>query len=327
VTPAAPATAPDPPTGASATAGNASATVTFTAPANNGGSPITSYTVTANDGTSQTGTQSPITVNGLTNGTAYTFTVTATNGVGTSAPSAASNQVTPTAPPGLAIGSPPTFGVAGIAYSYQLTATGGPAPYTWKLASGPLPTGIKLSATKGTLTGTPTTAGSWPFSLTVTDSSTPTKQSATASMTVQIYPRAADGSGTETASPSTAAHGSSGNVFVLTYTAPQSGGLYNGKLRITVPTGWTAPSTIATSAGLVATSNGTIAASGQAINVTGIRLAPVAILTITYGSTVNGAAGVKVSTKAGTYTFATKETSSGSGTLVAISGSPTVAVS
>jgi hypothetical protein len=327
VTPTAPATAPDPPTNVSATAGNGSATVTFTPPANDGGSPITSYTVTANDGTTKTDTQSPTTITGLTNGTGYTFTVTAANSIGTSPPSAPSNSVTPTAPPTLAVGAPPTFGVAGIAYSYQLTATGGTAPYTWKLATGSLPTGLKLSATKGTLTGTPTAAGSWTFSLKVTDSSTPTKQTATAPMTMQIYARAADGSGTETVSPQTATRGSSGNVFVLTYTAPQSGALYNGKLRITVPTGWTAPSTIATSAGLVTTSNGTIAASSQAINVTGIRLAPGATLTITYGSTVNGAAGATVSSKAGTYTFTTKETSSGTGTLTAISGSPTVVLS
>ncbi|HET7380568.1 MAG TPA: putative Ig domain-containing protein [Gaiellales bacterium] len=220
----------------------------------------------------------------------------------------------------------PTFGVAGIAYSYQRTATGGTAPYPSTLASGSLPTGLKLSATKGTLTGTPAAAGSWTFSLKVTDSSNPTKQTVTASMTMQIYSRAADGSGTETVSPQTATRGSSGNVFVLTYTAPPSGALENGKLRITVPTGWTAPSTIATSAGLVTTSNGAIAASSQTINIS-IRVAPGATLTITYGSHGERAAGATVSSKAGTYTFTTKECSSGNGTLTSISGSPTVAVS
>jgi fibronectin type III domain protein len=81
-----------------ATAGNASATVSFTAPASNGGSPITSYTVTASPGgATATGSASPITVTGLTNGTSYTFTVTATNAIGTGPPSAASNAVTPAA--------------------------------------------------------------------------------------------------------------------------------------------------------------------------------------------------------------------------------------
>jgi len=93
-------TAPDAPIIGIATAGNAQASVLFTAPASNGGSPITSYTATSNPG-NITGTvtqagSGTITVAGLTNGTAYTFTVTATNAIGTSAPSAPSNSVTPT---------------------------------------------------------------------------------------------------------------------------------------------------------------------------------------------------------------------------------------
>jgi len=96
------ATAPGAPTGATASAGNASATVTWTAPASNGGAAITGYTVTSIPG-GQTcvWTAGPLTCNvaGLTNGTPHTFTVTATNSVGTSVPSAPSNSVTPSAPP------------------------------------------------------------------------------------------------------------------------------------------------------------------------------------------------------------------------------------
>jgi len=89
---------PGAPTIGTATAGNAQATVSFTAPASTGGVAITSYTVTSSPGGfTASGSASPLTVTGLTNGTAYTFTVTATNSVGTGPASAASNSVTPAA--------------------------------------------------------------------------------------------------------------------------------------------------------------------------------------------------------------------------------------
>ena len=92
-------TIPDAPTIGTAVAGNAQATVPFTAPSSNGGSDITSYTATSSPGgitgtISQSGS-GDITVTGLTNGTSYTFTVTATNAIGTSVASEASNSVTP----------------------------------------------------------------------------------------------------------------------------------------------------------------------------------------------------------------------------------------
>jgi uncharacterized repeat protein (TIGR03803 family) len=86
---------PGAPTNVTATAGNAQAKVSFRAPASNGGSPITSYTVTSSAGQTAKGPKSPITVKGLKNGTPYTFTVTATNKIGTSQASNPSDSVTP----------------------------------------------------------------------------------------------------------------------------------------------------------------------------------------------------------------------------------------
>jgi hypothetical protein len=87
--------APNSPTGVSATAGNTEATISFTAPSDVGGSAITGYRAQSNDGIGASGSYSPITVTGLTNGTSYTFNVWAINAFGYSAPSDASGSVTP----------------------------------------------------------------------------------------------------------------------------------------------------------------------------------------------------------------------------------------
>ncbi len=81
-----------------ATAGVEQASVSWSAPTMDGGSAVTAYTVTASPGgatCSATAPTTSCTVHGLTGGTAHTFTVTATNGVGTSMPSAPSAAVTP----------------------------------------------------------------------------------------------------------------------------------------------------------------------------------------------------------------------------------------
>jgi hypothetical protein len=92
------ATVPGAPTGVSATGADKQATISFDPPASDGGSSITGYTVRSNPGNfTASGFSSPITVTGLTNGTSYTFTVTATNAVGTGPASQPSNAVTPQA--------------------------------------------------------------------------------------------------------------------------------------------------------------------------------------------------------------------------------------
>jgi hypothetical protein len=119
------ATAPGAPTAVTATAGNQSVSLTWTAPASNGGSSITGYTVIVSPTAppsvfNLSGASASVT--GLANGTAYTFTVTATNAVGTGPASAASNAVTPVAPPG-APGAPTAVSAAAGVRSASLTWT------------------------------------------------------------------------------------------------------------------------------------------------------------------------------------------------------------
>lgn len=89
-------TPPAKPTGVFAIAGDAQASISFSAPTNNGGANIIGYTVISTPGNiTATGLQSPITVIGLTNGITYSFNVVATNSAGIGESSASSNLVTP----------------------------------------------------------------------------------------------------------------------------------------------------------------------------------------------------------------------------------------
>ncbi|WP_310964358.1 IPT/TIG domain-containing protein [Nocardioides terrisoli] len=97
---------PGAPRAVHALAGIQQATVTWTAPASDGGSPIEHYVVTpylggsAQKSVPTTGTSTGMTVTGLTPGKSYAFRVAAVNAVGTSVRSALSNTVVPTSPPG-----------------------------------------------------------------------------------------------------------------------------------------------------------------------------------------------------------------------------------
>lgn len=99
---ATPRTVPGAPQNVNASPGNGQVTVSWAAPASNGGSPITGYTVTTSPGGQSVSVGAGVTstpVTGLTNGTTYTFEVGASNAAGQGA--AASVQATPVAVPGV----------------------------------------------------------------------------------------------------------------------------------------------------------------------------------------------------------------------------------
>jgi hypothetical protein len=181
------ASVPGAPTNVTATAGNKFAVVNFTAPASNGGAAITGYSVVSSPGDlTVTCAAPPCSLSGLTNGTTYTFTVSAINSAGTSAPSAASNPVTPIAsqtitfnnPGTQAFGSSPTLTAtasSGLAVTFS---TGTPQICT--ITSG----GQLTFITVGTCTINANQAGNSAYSVAPQVSQSFTVTNATASITI-----------------------------------------------------------------------------------------------------------------------------------------------
>lgn len=164
-------TVPASPTGVSATAGDAEATVSFTAPSDDGGSPILDYRVTSSPGAiTQTCVATPCLVSGLTNGSSYTFTVAARNAVGYSAESSASASVDPVAP------TTTTTSTTTTTTTSTTTTTTAVAPTTTTTTVAP--------TTTTTTTVAPTTTTTVPPAPTVAPVAAPTAVPGTASATV-----------------------------------------------------------------------------------------------------------------------------------------------
>ena len=168
------------------------AVIFFDAPKDDGGTPILSYTVTANPGqiitTSNQQVAGSITALGLTKATTYTFTITAQNLYGRSEPSLISPSITtlaqkivrsspvsttaaPLAAPAFTISSVAETRVATTAIAgYTITSSGG-AIASYSL-TGTLPTGLSFSTTTGLISGTPTeTKTATTYTITATNAS------------------------------------------------------------------------------------------------------------------------------------------------------------
>ncbi|HEY2479044.1 MAG TPA: DUF4082 domain-containing protein [Solirubrobacterales bacterium] len=165
--PEAPATPPSAPTGVSATAGAVSASVSWTAPSENGRAAITGYKVTPYlAGSAQTpvnveGGATSTTVNGLTAGSSYTFTVIAVNPVGPSPESSPSNAVTPVplSAPSAPTGVNATAKSSGVGLNWTAPSNNGGKPITgYKITpylegAAQTPTTTNSVATSGTVSG------------------------------------------------------------------------------------------------------------------------------------------------------------------------------
>src|SRR5215475_5275397 len=140
-----------------------------------------------------------------------TVTLTATSKANAS--KSAKVTIAIAARPQIQISKLPTA-IQGQKYNATMSVQGGVAPFTWKIVSGSLPPGLSLSANPPSIVGTPTTPGTYNFTLEITDSGTP-PQTATLPETIVVTAPLA-------LAPITAPTATVGNSFILALNA--SGG-------------------------------------------------------------------------------------------------------
>ncbi|GAA4424753.1 hypothetical protein GCM10023090_18690 [Acidovorax lacteus] len=172
---------------------------------------------------------------GLLNGTptgggTFNFTITATDSSAFPGPYSGSQSYTLTvAPPTVTLSSTSLpGGTRTVAYNASVTASGGTTPYSYAVTAGALPGGLTLS-TNGVITGTPTTVGTFNFSITATDASTGTgPYTGTRAYSITV----ADATPVAANSSSTVAYGSANNTLSLNIT----GGTPTSLSIVTPPT-------------------------------------------------------------------------------------------
>jgi putative nucleotidyltransferase with HDIG domain len=304
-----PATTPGAPTGPLGVAGDNQVSLSWTAPASNGGSAITGYVVTPYiGGTAQapvsfTSTSTTETVGGLTNGTAYTFTVAATNAVGTGTSSAASAALIPATTPGAPTGP---LGVAGdnqVSLSWTAPASNGGSAITGYVVT-PYIGGTAQAPVSFTSTSTTETVGgltngtAYTFTVAATNAvGTGTSSAASAALIPATTPGAPTGplgvAGDNQVSLSWTAPASNGGSAITGYVVtPYIGGTAQA------PVSFTSTSTTETVGGLtngtaytftVAATNAVGTGTSSAASAALIPYAP-SSMTITDGSGVPGQA-------------------------------------
>ena len=145
-------------------------------------------------------------------------------------------------------------------------------------------------------------------------------QTASAQITYTVV--AADGSGTLTTPTRSVRHRALHRTIVFTYTAA-SGGVPDGTLTLTVPRGWSAPSTTQGAAGYVIRSAGDISVSGRTITIAALTLSAGQHVRITYGSRAGGGPGASAPNAIGLQIWRATEKSLPDGTLTPLAHPPT----
>jgi hypothetical protein len=262
------------------------------------------------------------------------FVVTVTDATGTKASATISLNVGAgvLTPVSIVTNSLPA-GTVGTAYSATVLAVNGTTPYSFTVSAGSLPAGLSLS-TAGALSGTPTTAGTYNFTVKVTDAKSGT---ATASFSVTVGAAALPVSITTATLPS----GVVGTVYSATVaavngTTPYSFTLTSGSLPAGLSLATSGaltgtPTTAATSTFTVTVTDAKAQTASATYSVTiGAATVPVSITTATLPSGVAGTAyGATIAASNGTtpYSFAVTTGSLPAGlalaTSGAISGTPT----
>jgi hypothetical protein len=270
---------------------------------NLGASP--SITINAANGTG-TMTVLPANAGNVSTGNTLTFTYTAAAGglangaVTVAAPAGWSAPSTTPTDPGYTTASTGTVSAAGQTITVTGVTLAGAATMTIVYGN---TGGGGPGATAGAI------AGANSFQTQERSTSGGALTNVAASPSVNVY--AADGSGTMTTPTANVVNGST-NTVVFTYKAAAAGGVSNGSVTLTVPTGWPAPT-----AGNTTSSVGARSYAGQTVTVSSLTLAVNATFTITYGPAA-------APTTGGPQTWSATERSTAAGALTALAASPSI---